>query len=45
MSTQALFLNKDPEWKPNFTRGGDHLYTPYMVCADNSDYAFWVFPE
>lgn len=26
MSTQELFLNKDPERKPTFTLGSDHLY-------------------
>lgn len=26
MSTQELFLNKDPEKKPNLTLGSDHLY-------------------
>lgn len=26
MSNQELFLNKDPEWKPNFIIGSDHLY-------------------
>lgn len=44
MSTQVLFLNKDPGWKPNSARGPDHLYILYMVCADNSDHAFWVVP-
>lgn len=39
----GMVSDTDPEWKPNFTLGRDHLYVYRVVFANNSDDAFCVF--